>query len=358
MERGISTGLRNNGITKRRITKWGILVLVGLGLLWGMNWIYGKWFYHNDLMAHSDMIELSWKAAEDRLQVVYLGESSNKTYAYRDKDKRKISEMVAEGLPGLRCGDITKEASHAEIYYYLLKNIPKENCVETVIVTMNLRSFGPYWIYSSLETALQKQLVLMKGYPPLMGRALLAFKAYPIRTTSEWNQLGDKAFKKGKLDLPSPFPFETAGEWNYDFAVKGVKDAEGNRDQAMTELTSHFVKNYAFRIREDNVRVKDFDRIVKLCEQRGWRLYFNLMAENVDKAEALVGPELVLLMRENAQFLSERYAAKGVTVVNNLEIVRDKDFIDKNWPTEHYDEVGRKAIANRVSETILQKKIH
>ena len=248
------TGLRDNGITELRdygitgLRDYGIMVLVGLVGLVGMNWVYAKWFYPNDLKTHSEMIELSWKAAEDSLQVVYLGESSNKTYAYRDKDKRKISEMVAEGLPELRCGDITKEASHAEIYYYLLKNIPKENTIETVVVTMNLRSFGPYWIYSTLETALQKQLVLMKGYPPLMGRALLAFKAYPIHTKSAWNQLADKEFKTAKLEFPYPFPFETAQAWNYDFAVKGVKDVEGNRDQAMTELTSHFVKNYAFQV--------------------------------------------------------------------------------------------------------------
>lgn len=291
-----------------------------------MNCVYAKWFYPKDLKTHSEMIELSWKAAEDSLQVVYLGESSNKTYAYSDKDKRKISEMVAEGLPELRCGDITKEASHAEIYYYLLKNIPEENHIETVVVTMNLRSFGPYWIYSTLETALQKQLVLMKGYPPLMGRALLAFKAYPIHTNSEWNQLADKEFKTAKLEFPY----------------------QGNRDQAMTELSSDFVKNYAFKIHDDNPRVKDFDRIVKLCEKRGWKLVFNLMAENVDKAEALVGSDLVLLMRENAKYLEERYEGIGVRVVNNLEVVRDQDFIDKNWPTEHYDEIGRREIATNV----------
>lgn len=329
-----------------------------VGLLLGMNWVYGKWFYKNDLMTHSEMVTMSWKVAEDRLQLVYLGESSNKTYAYYDQDQRKISEMVAEGLPGLRCGDITKEASHAEVYYYLLKNIPKDNCVETVVVTMNLRSFGPYWIYSTLETALQKQLVLMKGYPPLMSRALLAFKDYPIHTTDEWNHLADKKFKNTKLVFPYPFPFETAQDWNYDFAVKGVLDAEGNRDRAMTELTSHFVKNYAFQIHDGNPRVKDFDRIVELCEKRGWKLVFNLMAENVDKAEALVGSDLVFLMRENARYLETRYCGMDVVVVNNLEEVRDWHFIDKNWPTEHYDEVGRKAIANKVTENVINEFYH
>ena len=330
------------------------LLVLAAGLV-AMNWVYAKWFYPKDLTTHSEMIALSWQAAADSLEMVYLGESSNKTYSWNDQDRRKISEMVADGFPGKRCGDITKEAAHAEIYYYLLKNIPEENQIETVVVTMNLRSFGPYWIYSTLETALQKQLVLMKGYPPLMGRALLAFKAYPIHSTSEWNQLADKEEKTVPLEFPYPFPFETAADWCYDFAVKGVKDAEGNRDQAMTELTSHFVKNYAFNIHDDNPRVKDFDRIVKLCQKRGWKLVFNLLAENVDKAEALVGPDLVFLMRENAKVLETRYEAMGVPVVNNLEAVRDPHFIDKDWPTEHYDETGRKAIAHEVIKEIIEK---
>ena len=45
----------------------------------------------------------------------------------------------------------------------------------------------------------------------------------------------------------------------------------------------------------------------------------------------------------------------GVPVVNNLEAVRDPHFIDKDWPTEHYDETGRKAIANEVIKEIIEK---
>lgn len=322
-----------------------------------MNWIYARWFYQEDLLKHSNLVTMSWQVAADSCELVYLGESSNKTFGYQDKDQRKISEMIADYFPGIRCGDITKEASHAEIYYYLLKNIPKDSQVKTVVVTMNLRSFGSNWINSPLETALQKSMVLIKGYPPLMGRALLAFKAYPIHDEKEWNQKIQEGWKKSTLDFPYPFPYKTTYEWNRAIGREKVRDSLGQPDKAMTELTAHFVKNYAFQIRDDNPRVKDFDRIVRLAKQRGWTLVFNLMAENTDRAEELVGDDLVYLMRENAQYLVQRYEAMGVAVVNNLEVVRDPQFIDRTWPTEHYYEKGRKTIAGRVAEK-LERIMH
>ena len=325
-----------------------IHIAVFAALMVLMNWVYARWFYHDDLLKHSNIIESSWKVAADSCELIYLGESSNKTYGGKDQDKRKISAMMAEQLPGIRCGDITQEAAHAEVYYYLLKNIPDENTLQAVVVTMNLRSFGANWIYSSLETALQKKLVLMKGYPPLINRALLAFKAYPIHDKDEWNQKAQKSYET-PLAFPYPFPYKTTREWNRAIAYEGVKDGEGNRDQALTELTSHFIKNYAFQIHDDNPRVKDFDRIVKLAGKRGWKLVFNIMAENTDRAQELVGDDLLFLMRENVDYLVKRYTAQGVTMVNNLEAVRDPEFIDRNWPTEHYYEEGRKTIAREVA---------
>lgn len=326
--------------------------LVAAALLVIMNWVYARSFYRDDLLKHSDIVEASWQVAADRCELVYLGESSNKTYGNTDKDHRKISEMIADYFPEMRCGDITKEASHAEIYYYLLKNIPDDNQIKTVIVTMNLRSFGANWIYSSLETALQKKLVMMKGYPPLLGRALLAFKAYPIKTKQEWQQLAARYWKKTPLEFPYPFPYKTVAEWNKAVAFEGVKDEQGHVDKSLTELTCHFIKNYGFQIKDDNPRIKDFDNIVKLSRDRGWNLVFNIMAENTDLAQELTGDDLLFLMRENANYLVQRYEAMGVTVVNHLETVRDKNFIDREWPTEHYYEEGRRTIAENTARAL------
>ena len=141
-----------------------IRVVVVAALLVCMNWVYSKWFFRNDLVKYSDIVELSWQVADDSCRIVYAGESSNNTYGKEEPDHRKISAYVSDYFPTVKMGDMTREASHAQTYYYMLKHIPEDAAVETVVVTMNLRSFGPSWVYSKLETGLRRLLVLLQDY--------------------------------------------------------------------------------------------------------------------------------------------------------------------------------------------------
>ena len=328
---------------KKLLIRIGIVAV----LLVVMNWAYSQWLFEKDLQTHSEIVNLPRQVVSDSCRIVYLGESSNRTYGWAESDHRKISDMVWAYFPQVRCGDMTKDAAHAEIYYYLLKQIPMESSVETVVVTMNLRSFDAGWIYSNLETPLQKQLMLLKDYPPLMNRFLLAFKAYPIRSDAEWDRLVNKHWKQDPL--PSGFKWHSTYEW--DMSLPWPEDLSDNEGL----LPHHYIKAYAFQITEDNPRIKDFDAIVKLCRKRGWNLIFNLLPENVDKANALVGQDLVSLMESNRDYLVQRYGdQEGVTVVDNLSLVRDVNFIDQNWTTEHYYSEGRHVIAQHLARTLRE----
>lgn len=319
-----------------------------------LNWVYSRWFLEKDLRKHSDIVELSWQVTDDSCRIIYLGESSNSHYGDEESSHRKISDFTADYFPRVKMGDLTKEASHAQTYYYMLRHIPATSAVETVVVTMNLRSFGPLWIYSKLETPLRKQLVLLEDYPPLVNRFLLAFKAYPIKTEEEWNELVFEHWCNDTFNIPN-FAWHTTADWDYGMYSYGWYDQQGQRDWDVTALACHYIKTYAFEINDDNPRVKDFDAIVDLCRERGWNLVFNLMAENVDKANELVGKDLMLLFRLNRDYLLKRYGnMEGVTVVNNLNLVRDVNFIDQDWTTEHYYEEGRRIVADHLAQALRE----
>ncbi len=334
---------------KKLIYKFALLA----ALLVLMNWIYGKFFFKDDLLKHSDEVELAWQVTNDSCVVVYTGESSNHTYSWKDKDQRKISDFIFDHFPGLRCGDMTKAASHAEVYYYLLENIPENAPVETVIVTMNIRSFGYDWIESDLENAIQKQLVLIKDYPPFFNRFRLAFKDYDIKTEQERSKARYYHLCNDKIVFPYPFNYSTSHEWDYAKAHEGVIDSEGNWNNTLTILACHYIKTYGFQIHENNPRIKDFDNIVKLAKERGWHLIFNLLAENVDRANELVGSDILYIIRQNRDYLLNRYGnIENVTVVDNIGDVRNNLYIDQNWTTEHYSEMGRRTIANHVAQAV------
>jgi len=340
---------------KTLITLLKILLLIGL--LIGMNELYRLFFYENDIQKHSDDLYLVREVVENSSNVVYIGESSNITYRGDDVDKRAISSYIADYFPGLAVGAITKPASHAGIYYELLNQIPQDSKVKTVIVTLNLRSFNADWINSKLETPLQKSIVLLKENPPLWNRFLLSFKGYDIKTERERKLKVHYEWQFNQLHFPYPFPYKNVKEWDKAKATEGVKKEDGSYDELLTPLACHFIKNFAFQIDTlKNPRIKDFDKIVTLARKRGWNLVFNLMAENVDLAEKLVGSDLVFLMKQNRDLLTDYYRRKGVIVVDNLTAVEDSEFVDRDWPTEHYAEQGRKIVARNVAQSI--KPLH
>ncbi len=318
-------------------------------MLIAFNYIYKYFFYEADIQKHSEVINMV-RAVPHDAEIIYVGESSNNTYRGDDNDKRKISEFIADYYPGLKFHDITKPAAHAGIYRVLLENISDSSKVKTVIVTLNLRSFSGQWIYSDMETPLQKSMVLIRKYPPLVNRFLLSFKAYDIKTKKEREAQFKRKWRKDKFKFPYEFPYRDVRKWDGHMFHNGIKKPDGTKDYKLTELACHYIKGYGFQIDTlTNPRIADFNDIVELAKKRGWRLVFNLMAENTKKAKEMVGDDLIFVMEQNRKLLIDYYGRQGVTVIDNLNAVDDEQFIDQHWTTEHYAENGRKTVAKNVA---------
>jgi hypothetical protein len=334
------------------VKKIALKVLFLLALFVALNSIYSKWFYESDIQKYSEIINLV-RDIPDNADIIYLGESSNTTFREDDLDKRRISDFIGDYFPELKTYDITKPASHAGIYKVLLEKIPRESKVKTIVVTLNLRSFNAQWIYSNLETALQKSMVLLRPNPPLINRFLLSFKAYDIKSEYECQRAFKSKWEKDEFHLPGEFPFKNVIEWDNWMAKNGITNENGKYDTIQTDLACNYIKAYGFQLDLlNNPRIKDFNEIVKYAKKRKWNLVFNLLAENTNKADRLVGDDLVNMMNKNAEILTDYYVKKGVTVVNNLNDVEDEQFIDQDWTTEHYAEIGRKKIAKNVAEAL------
>lgn len=337
----------------KNLKKIALKTSIIIALLISFNYLYEQFFFEKDLQAHSPKINDIREVLDDRPEILYLGESSNFTFREDDIDKRAISSFINDYFPNLKLKTINQAASHAGIYYDYLNFIPKETSIKTIIVTMNLRSFDAAWLNSDLETALQKSVVLLKKYPPLMNRFLLSFRGYDIKTKEERDELMLKQWKNDKLVFNHPFPYNNTADWDKGMAEKGIKNPDGTINQELSELACHYVKTYSFQIHPTtDLRIQQFDKIVKLAKQRGWNLVFNLLAENTQMADSLVGKELVQLMKDNKDLLINRYQKDGVIVVDNLEVVANDEYIDQNWTTEHYAEKGRKQIAENVANAL------
>lgn len=326
-------------------------------LLLGLNFLYEQWLFPADRKAYSESAELV-NAVQDSAEILYLGESSNFTIADQDVEKLSISQFLAQYFPKRKLGTVAKGALHAGNYYDMLRSIPSGSPVKTVVVTMNLRSFDASWINSKLETALQKEMVLLKPGPPLWNRLMLSLRNYEIKSLAEREAQVKAIWAKDTLRFPEPLPYRNVIEWDSAIAKRKYlkHDTLSERNDAEIDLACHYVKTFAFQIDTvTNPRIKDFDRIVALAQARGWNLILNILPENMEQAERLVGKELTWLMRQNRDLLVRRYGKqKGVTVIDQLEALPNADFRDQDWTTEHYLEHGRRSVADRIAAAIKE----
>ena len=326
-------------------------LLLFIAIMVVLDIIYYFTLYQKDIRENCSLMEISMQAAKG-MDIVYLGESSNHSFSEDDTDKRCINEMIEGLLPGHHVGKLSKGACHAGVYYDILRNIPNDSEVKTAIVTVNMRSFTSEWIFSNLEPALRKEQIMMKKAPALYKRMLIAFKAYPTWTEKEQSKLINRGFMKQTFTFPYPFPYQNASEWDYGVGYYGILYNGVQPSLDSVAIACHYIKNFACTLDDKNPRIKDLDNIVKLCEKRGWQPVFNILAENVDQIDSLCGPDLLYLLEKNVQYVIDRYEKMGVITVNNLTSVRDADFFDRDFPTEHYDQNGRMTIARNVAEAI------
>ena len=285
---------------------------------------------------------------KDSCDILYFGESSNISYdPVNDTNRQSISSLIAQNLKNNTVGDITHQAYHMGIYLPLIKRIEPNDKVNTLVVTLNLRTFDQACIHSELETALQKQALYYADQPPVWIHLRAALNDYDHVSNFERDLRMWKQWMFDTLNVKGiQFPYPTIKTW---CEVPKFVKPDGSEDMPKRTLADHYIKAYAFVLDENNPRVKDCDALVKWSKKTGKKLVFNLLAENTDYADSLVGPELVALMRYNRDYLVKRYQRDGVVVVDNLELVDGKDYIDQNWTTEHYIYRGRKAIADKVS---------
>ncbi len=313
--------------------------------------------YKDDIKTCNADLLYQLDSLKNTADVLYFGESSNFTAAEQDSSKHSISELLAEMHPELNIQGISKGAIHASTFKALIKRIDHQSTVKTVIVTMNLRSFGINWIQSELETNLSRAEILYSTYPPVFKKCLLTFKAYENTPLFKRQDIIKSHYKSDKFKLAHQ-SFSSVYEWDKAMYDKGVPDANGTKDPEKTNIACHFIKNYAFVIDEDNPRIRDFDAIVRLCQEKHLNLIFHVLPENHERAAELCGADLDELMEKNVAFLKNRYGKTSV-FISNYDLLPDSVFIDREWPTEHYTFTGRYSVARRISESLtLKPKTH
>jgi hypothetical protein len=332
-----------------------IAALIGLMVLF--NLLYVKTTWKSDISQHADLKD-SLDKYSFNTDLLFLSSSSNYFFQAKDSSHQMISQMIDDQLIEYRVNPIHKGYMHAGMFLTVLENIPDTSSIKSVLVEMNLRSFGAFWVYSDVETLYSiQQLMMNENYPPLLRRVMFAFDFYDNKTYAERNKQFVGEWKTQELQFPWAFEYKYVRDWDQGLARSGkyLRD-DGQWDYDKIGQACNIVKAFAFHIDTTNhPRIRDFDAIVDLSRKRGWDLYFVIMPEDYEKAQTLIGNEVPWLMNQAVELLDKRYTNLGVNVIN-LHNLLGASYFYEPYPTEHYLSSGKKMIADSVVAVIRKTK--
>ncbi len=313
------------------------------------NSIYEKYYWEDDL-DKLEALDMYRKMKENSASgnILYFGESSNGAYASYDSVRLSISDILNTLVAPRKLISIDRGAIHAGVYTQLISMIPEHSAIDTIVVTMNLRSFNSDWKNSTLENNCQELIVAYSTYPVLLSKLRLLMKAYDYK--EDWKRREIFLSEMKNTSIEGPVTYKTIREWDDHMANTCCRDSNGVPDMPKVELSCHFVKAYGFTIDlRTDPRIKDFDEMITICRKKKIKILFNLLAENVECADRLVGEELLYLMHRNRCVLIDRYTTDCSIVIDNFDLVGERHFTDKTFPTEHYDYTGRMIIAKNIA---------
>lgn len=319
--------------------RWVKYIILSACIVIGSNWLYTLHHFNVDVSKFADQYHQIHKV--QHADVIYLSASSN--FGPSDGSEEhpyKVSQLLGKLLPTQkRIEAINKPAAHANCFLHYLETLPTNAEAETIVVAMNLRSFGPDWRHSEAEASLQQANVFYNKRPAVLNRFLLALKAYDDRDAAAHQALRDKEWAKNQL--PFTAPRNTVNSWC-------ELEKWGDWKNPKRQLADQFIKQYGFVIDNHNPRVQDFEKIIHWAKTSKKHLVLHILPENLELAEQLVGYELTALMKENKNWLLNHFKDKEIIIIDNLDLLADEHFRDRDFPTEHYDFIGRQLIAQSI----------
>jgi hypothetical protein len=209
---------------------------------------------------------------------------------------------------------------------------------KTVVITVNMRSFGPSAMFNGNEASNQQEAIFYSHRMALLNRVFVSLHHYDNRDAKEMERAKTQWFRTKDLRLNGGAGYHygnTHGDgglkpegevWYYHNTVKWwLRDLQrqyapefmkqklgpvsGDADLArVMPMAEAYLKEFAFLLDEENPRVQALDAIVEKCKREQVNVVFVLLMPNYDHANRLFGEELTQLMDYNMDFLRKRFA--------------------------------------------------
>lgn len=364
----------------------GVVVFVAANF-----WYVGSGIYRKERLKFSPVAG-KLDSAFGHGDVVYMGESSNTSFnPWTDTLGYSVSEFLQMYLPQNRVRGVSHDGYHVGLFSQMLGLMPAhwaDSASKTVVITVNMRSFGPSAMFNGNEASNQQEAIFYQDRLALLNRVYVSLHHYDNRDAREMERAKTQWFRTKDLRLKGDLGrhyglthsggdmLSQGGEYYYHNTVKWwLRDLQrqfapvsGDADLArVMPMAEAYLKEFAFLLDEQNLRVQALDAIVAKCKREQVNVVFVLLMPNFDHANRLFGKELVDLMNYNMDFLRKRFEEwskqynKGAFHLGYVDVqgaygdwAGGQHYTDQWYPTEHVDAHIRQFIAQKTAQKILE----
>ncbi|MCP5108838.1 MAG: hypothetical protein GY950_35975 [bacterium] len=276
---------------------------------------------------------------EEKIDIVYFGDSSIYTLGSGDKDKRSIARMTADKTPQYSLGELSHAAYHIDIYAAYCRYIARQGYhPEAVVIPINIGTFSPYWDKRPqyqfekekmiLEGGIRKQL-LQAFYKPLMA---LDYNFYTI----------------------SREEFLNAPVFNGTRQVGIVSDFNNSSYRKYSErnMKNRILFFYMFSLSPQHRKLKSLVETAGVLARHNIEGIFYFTPIDYETGEKYFPGLFTRRLKENADVIRSLLAAEGVEVLDLSTGLPADSFSWGLYPNEHLNQKGRRYVAEKVSRRI------
>lgn len=265
--------------------------------------------------------------------VLYLGDSTLKTFHNLDGDKSSIPEMlgkmVNKNVVGMSSGGY-----HLEMYNLIVKYVVDNNIkVDTIIIPLNMRQFSAQWTGEPWSQFNCERYIL--NHDILWS---IAYK--PLSVYSDF--FGDKRAQ----DV-----YYNEKVYDYNAYAGIVRDfAVGFKTPDTIKTRKKIVFHYRYKIDPSHRRIKALEELCQTSKRHHQNILFYVTPVDPNYLESTYRGTLGII-NANLDYVKGVIQSNGFTVMDLLTALPSNYFAwDENlYPNEHLKESGRRYVASRLA---------
>lgn len=279
-------------------------------------------------------------ALDPEANILFFGDSTLFMGHPGEADTASTPAMLQQLLPDRNVVEISSAASQMELYELFAHYLERKQApTQYVIFPLNMRLLAPqledhsYRYFDRERAFLENDNALFR----ILFRPLAVFKTFDHRSATQ-DEFHDAPVLDGATNLGPLGRFNPAS---------AIPVSAEQRARIVTF-------SYMYSLSPQQRAIQQLESAVQALQNANITPILYITPIDYEACESDLGPRFTQRLNENAQFLKDLLAERGVPCIDLSTEIPTAQFSWRHYPNEHLRAEGRHRIARRLAETIRE----